>query len=102
MENQTSAYETRYIIDPIVGEEGIKALVQKINDLIAVHGTVESTDEWGNRRLAYSIYVGSREVKEGYYVLVKYTSLRSFPAELDRICNITDGILRALTTKVVK
>ena len=37
MENQTSAYETRYIIDPIVGEEGIKALVQKINDLIAVH-----------------------------------------------------------------
>ena len=43
---------------------------------------------------AYEInYIG-----EGYYVLIKFTSEPSFPAELDRILGITDGIMRSLIT----
>ena len=34
----------------------------------------------------------------GYYVLMKFTSGAEFPAELDRILGITDGILRRLIT----
>ncbi|MBQ2998562.1 MAG: 30S ribosomal protein S6, partial [Oscillospiraceae bacterium] len=33
---------------------------------------------------------------EGYYVLVNFTSAPSFPAELDRHYNITDGVIRSL------
>ena len=40
------------------------------------------------------------KVSEGYYVLVKFTSGPEFPAELDRIMKITDGILRSLITVV--
>ena len=42
-------------------------------------------DVWGNRKLAYPINYET----EGYYVLVNYASEPDFPAELDRIVNIT-------------
>ena len=64
--------------------------------LIEANGTVESVDEWGRRRLAYPI----NDMNEGYYVLVKYTAEPQFAAELDRVFNITDGILRSMTTTV--
>ena len=33
------------------------------------------------------------------FVLVKFTSGPDFPAELDRVLGITDGILRSLITR---
>ncbi|MBR1456261.1 MAG: 30S ribosomal protein S6, partial [Oscillospiraceae bacterium] len=50
--------------------------------------------EMGKRKLAYEI----NYISEGYYVLMKFTSGPAFPAELDRILGITDGILRRLIT----
>jgi len=49
-------------------------------------------DEWGKRRLAYPI----NDLPEGYYVLVEFESKPDFPAELDRIFKITEGILRSI------
>ena len=102
MENKKTSYETLFIIDSTIGEEAIKGLVAKFNDLIAANGEIEALNEWGNKRLAYKIRVGSRELTEGYYVLVNYNADPSFPAELDRIFNITDGIIRSLTIKCEK
>jgi small subunit ribosomal protein S6 len=48
----------------------------------------------GKRKLAYEI----NYISEGVYVLMKFTSGPEFPAELDRILGITDGILRRLIT----
>ena len=67
----------------------------KFKDLIAAHGTVESVDEWGKRRLAYPI----AKQAEGYYTLINFQSSPEFTAELDRIYKITDGILRSLIIK---
>ena len=58
-------------------------------------GTVDSVEDWGKRKLAYEI----NYLSEGYYVLVKFTSAPEFPAELDRILGITDGVIRSLITK---
>lgn len=33
---------------------------------------------------------------EGYYIVAQFESEESFPAELDRVINITDGVLRSL------
>ena len=33
---------------------------------------------------------------EGYYFLIEFTSKPDFPAELDRIFNITEGVMRSL------
>ncbi len=95
VEKRTGLYETTFVINTALGEEAINALKDKFTALIAENATVEKTEEWGNRKLAYPI----DDYTEGYYVYVKYTSETAFPAELKRILNITDGILRSLTIK---
>lgn len=90
---QKRLYETMFLVNNTLGEEAVKALVAKFTDLIAANAEVESVNEWGVRRLAYPI----EDLTEAYYVLVRFKSAHDFPAELNRIYNITDGILRSLT-----
>jgi small subunit ribosomal protein S6 len=92
---QKQLYETIFIVNNSLGEESVKALVEKFTALISENGEIDTVNEWGARRLAYPI----EDFSENYYVLVKFTSGKSFPAELDRIYNITDGILRSITIK---
>lgn len=87
-------YEVMYIINPNLGEEGIAALVEKFKALIEQNGTIVEMEEMGKRKLAYDI----NYISEGYYVLVKFDSEPAFPAELDRVFGITEGILRSLIT----
>ena len=89
-------YEVLYIIDPAQGEEGIQALVEKFKALVEANGTLTSIDEWGKRRLAYPI----NDLMEGYYVLMTMDAKPEFPAELDRVFKITEGVMRSLITDV--
>ena len=89
-------YEVLYIIDPAQGEEGIAALVEKFKALVEANGTLTSIDEWGKRRLAYPI----NDLMEGYYVLMTFDAKPEFPAELDRVFKITEGVMRSLITDV--
>ncbi len=92
----TGKYEALYIIDPNQGEEGIAALVEKFKAMVEAEGTLTGIEEWGKRRLAYPI----NDLTEGYYVLMNFEAPPAFPAELERVMKITDGILRCLTTAV--
>ena len=89
-------YEVLYIIDPTLGEEGIAALVEKFKAMVEAEGTLSNIDEWGNRRLAYAI----NDLTEGYYVLMNMETKPEFPAELERVMKITEGVLRCLVTAV--
>ena len=92
----TGKYEVLYIIDPNAGEEGTAALVEKFKAMVEAEGTRTSVDEWGKRRLAYPI----NDLNEGYYVLMNFESKPEFPAELERVMKITEGVMRCLTTAV--
>lgn len=85
-------YETMLITTAKLDEEAGIALVGKFKSLIEKNGTIESVDEWGTRRLAYPI----NDELEGVYTLIHFTSEPSFPAELDRVYKITDGVLRSM------
>ncbi|MBQ5320989.1 MAG: 30S ribosomal protein S6 [Oscillospiraceae bacterium] len=91
----TSSYETILVLSLSLGEEEIKNVVEKFKKLISDNGTVDSVDEWGKRRLAYEI----NDETEGYYVLINFSADHDFPAELDRVYKITDGVLRSLIIK---
>ena len=80
------------IINPAVGEEAIAAVVERFKALIEKNGTLAEVDEWGTRRLAYEI----NHINEGYYVLISFNSAPDLPAEVERIANITDGVIRSL------
>ena len=94
MAKTTEKYEVLYVLNPNLSEDETKAIVEKFKTLIEQNGTVDEMDEWGKRKLAYEI----NYLTEGYYVLVKFTSGPEFPAELDRILGITDGVIRSLVT----
>ena len=95
MEKITNTYETLFVIDPDLTEEGTKALVEKFTALIAKNGEILETSEWGKRKLAYPI----NDKNEGYYVLVNFEAEGAFPAELERIFGITDGIMRSIVIR---
>lgn len=76
-------------------EEDVKALVEKFKALIEKNGTLESVDEWGKRKLAYLI----NDEEDGYYVLFNFECEAAFPAELERVAGITDGVLRSIVVK---
>ena len=85
-------YELVLVLSLSKGEEAVEALKAKFTDMIIKHGTLGEVEEWGKRKLAYPINYET----EGFYVVAQFESEESFPAELDRVINITDGVLRSL------
>lgn len=85
-------YEIVMVYSLSKGEEAVNALKTKFTDLISKNGTLGEVEEWGKKKLAYPINYET----EGFYTLINFSSEESFPAELDRVINITDGVLRSL------
>ena len=88
-------YEAMMVFSVTGGEDAVKALTEKFTALIASNGTLENVDEWGKRKLAYLI----NDEAEGFYVFYTFTAAAEFPAELERVAGITEGVLRIMTTK---
>lgn len=85
-------YETMLVTSATLDEEASTALVGKFKSMIEANGTIDSVDEWGKKRLAYPI----NKENEGIYTVIKFTCEPDFPAELDRVYKITDGVLRTM------
>ncbi len=94
MAKKTEKYELMAVYSLTNGEDAVKALVAKFQSMIEKNATLENVDEWGKRKLAYPI----NDEPDGYYALYTFTSTPDFPAELERVLNITDGVLRFLVT----
>ena len=97
MAKVTATYETLLVFNTKLGEDGVKALVEKFKSLIEANGTIDSIDEWGKRKLAYAI----EDETEGYYVLYNFESTPEYPAEIERRLNINENVLRSLVTVAV-
>ena len=91
----TNSYESILVVSCKLSEEEIQGVIGKFKSLIEANGTLESVDEWGVRKLAYLV----KKQSEGYYVLFNFSAPHDFAAELDRIYNITDGVLRHIIVR---
>ena len=96
MEKVINCYETTFIVDTSKGETVVESTVEKFVNLVAANAETVDVDKWGKRRLAYAI----NDKPEGYYVVVTFKSEPAFPAELDRIYNIDESIMRSMTIKL--
>ena len=90
------SYETIFVVDLRLGEEAVKGLVEKFTNLIAANGEIAEVNEWGKRRFAYPI----DDMNEGYYTVVTFKSEGAFPAELQRLMNIDETVLRAMVIRL--
>lgn len=88
-------YEVVFVLNPKLSEEGIVSTYNKIKNLIETSATLDGIDEWGRKRLAYEI----DDQREGIYYLVRFTAEAEFPAELERVLKLTEGVMRFLVTR---
>ncbi len=88
----SGSYESMVVFSVKNGDEAVEPLVAKFKNLIEANAELTNIDEWGKRKLAYDINYES----EGYYVVFNFNAKPDFPAELTRVLNITDGVLRSI------
>ena len=88
-------YESVIIINPNLEEEAIKALIEKISNLINTDGKVNSVEEIGKKKLAYEI----KKNKEGFYVIFKFEANPELITELERVYRITDEVIKFIVVK---
>ena len=96
MEKVINTYENLFIVSLANGEEAAKETVNKFTTLIANNAEIVEVADWGKRRLAYLI----NDEAEGYYTVVTFKTASDFPAELDRLFNIDENVMRAMTIKL--
>ncbi|MCQ2434940.1 MAG: 30S ribosomal protein S6 [Oscillospiraceae bacterium] len=96
MAKLSAKYELMLVLSVAKGEEAVQSVWEKFKALIEKNAELGEVDEWGKRKLAYEI----ADETEGYYIVANFTSAPEFPAELDRILQITDGVLRSMITVV--
>lgn len=88
-----NSYELLYIIDNDLSDEAKEAIIAKLEAVITDNGgTVDGCEKWGTRKLAYAINYKT----EGYYVLVNFSAPATLTSELQRVMNITDGLVRSM------
>ena len=96
MEKIISSYECMFIINCASGDDAAKATVEKFTSTITANAEIVEVAEWGRRRLAYPI----DDMNEGYYVLATFKSEGAFPAELQRLANIDESVMRCMVIKL--
>jgi small subunit ribosomal protein S6 len=90
-------YELIYITPPETTEEALADLHQQIAGVVErFGGTIEKTEPWGRRRLAYEI----DRHREGVYVLEVINGPTGMTAEIDRRLRVTDLVMRHLIVRV--
>lgn len=88
-------YEGMFILLSNLEEEVRNAELEKVQNIITnFNGTVDKVSMWGQRRLAYEI----DKKRDGYYVLINFTSNVDAVNEIDRICKISENFLRHMIT----
>ena len=90
-------YELIYIAEPESSEEVLADLAQQVAAIVSrFDGTIENTEEWGRRKLAYEI-AGH---KEGVYVLCLLNGGGDMIKEIDRRFRVIDAVIRHLFIRV--
>ena len=90
-------YETIYIVQPDLGDEEIKALSTKVQDIVAnMKGDFKRLEDWGTRKLAYPINKNPR----GRYFYLRFDGDSALIAELERRLRLDDKVIRYQSVKL--
>ncbi len=85
------SYEVVFIVHPDLDENALKGVIDRVQGWITgAGGSVDKVDQWGKRRLAYSI----RKQREGQYVYMDAQFNPAFSAELERNLRFVEPVMR--------
>jgi small subunit ribosomal protein S6 len=90
-------YELVYIITPEATDEQVADLHTQIEQIVQrFGGTLDKTENWGRRKLAYEI----GHHREGTYVVETVTGSGEMVKEIDRRLRVIDEVIRHLLVRV--
>ena len=90
-------YELIYIMRPTVGSTEASKVSQRITELLEKHGArLTRVDQWGKRRLAYTIKKHTR----GQFVYVRFVGFSDVVAEIERNLRNLDEVIRYQTVRL--
>jgi small subunit ribosomal protein S6 len=90
-------YELVYILPPDTTEQQVTELHQQLEAVVlSGTATIEKTENWGRKRLAYEI----AHHKEGVYVLEVINGSGELMKELDRRLRVMDQVMRHMIVRV--
>jgi len=90
-------YEELFILRPDTPEEETDQLIEQLSTLITKNGgTVDKTDKWGIRKLAYRV----QKRNEGFYVLLQFTAQPEAVKELERRMRVSDLVMKFITVRI--
>jgi small subunit ribosomal protein S6 len=90
-------YELVYILPPDTTEQQVAELHTQVEGVVSrLNGTIEKTENWGRRKLAYEI----GHNKEGVYVLDVINGSGELMKELDRRLKVIDQVVRHMIVRV--
>jgi small subunit ribosomal protein S6 len=90
-------YEELFIVRPDTTDEQIDPLVEQLKEIIVkTGGTLDKTEKWGVRRLAYRI----GKLSEGYYILLQFSAGAEAVKEIQRRLRVNDLVVKFLTVRI--
>jgi small subunit ribosomal protein S6 len=90
-------YELVYLFKPETPEQTMTDMHAQVASIVErMGGTIEKTENWGRRKLAYEI----GHHKEGIYVLEVFFGSGDLTKELDRRLKVSDDLMRHLIVRV--
>ncbi|MEM6961904.1 MAG: 30S ribosomal protein S6 [Myxococcota bacterium] len=90
-------YETIYILRPNVEPDDAEKVATRIREVIdRGGGKMTRVDNWGRRRLSYSIQKHTR----GVFIYTRYVGFSDLVAELERNLRMLDDVIRHQTVRL--
>ena len=87
-------YETFIILDPDLSEDLRRPVIERAKDVMAqMGGTLLRVEEWGSRRLAYTI----RKKERGFYVRFDFCGSGQLVNEMERFFRIDERVLKHMS-----
>jgi len=90
-------YEELFIVRPDATDEEVDPLVEQLKNVVTQGGgTLDKTEKWGVRKLAYRVL----KFNEGQYILLQFTAKPETVKEIERRLRVADLVLKFLTVRI--
>ncbi|GIW10106.1 MAG: 30S ribosomal protein S6 [Dehalococcoidia bacterium] len=96
------SYEMVYVLRPSIPDDEVEQAIERVNAIVTSRGgTVEKTDLWGRRRLAYRLQ-DYPEYREGIYVLTEFSCPPQATSAIEGLLRINEDVMRHLVVRRTK
>src|SRR3954470_4391111 len=90
-------YEELFIVRPDATDEEIDPVIEQVRNIVThAGGTLDKTEKWGVRKLAYRLL----KHNEGQYILLQFTVNADTVPQIERRLRVADVVLKFLTVRI--